>query len=435
MFGFGGGGGFPFGGFDDHPGMSRSREPVDTESYYKVLGVDKDADTKTIKKAFRKLAMKNHPDKPGGDADLFKEMSEAYEVLSDDEKRKLYDEGGKEAVEHGHAGGGGGVDIFDILRGRTGGRGRGRRKGEDVVFPLKVSLDNLYNGMTKKLRLTKNVICIACSGQGTKSGRTSKCSDCSGTGHRMIVRQIGPGMIQQQQVRCPACEGSGTVIPDSDRCQTCRGKKTTKEKKTLEVFVDKGMRHGQKIKFEGEADQSPDEDPGDVVVVLQMQEHPHFGREGLNLFMKKKISLVEALTGTAFVVNHLDGRKIKIDTRKSNEVIKPGQVKSIENEGMPRQGAIFEKGHLFIEFDVEFPGDGIISKNKLKQLRTILPPPLHAAEDFDNMTDDGEDVHMTDVTPEEVRERQRAYRQANAYEEDDDDDEHHGHHGATCRQQ
>lgn len=444
MFNFGGGGGgFPF-GFEEHGGGGmgggRSRKPVDTESYYKTLNVDKDASSGQIKKAYKELAKQCHPDKPTGNAELFKELQEAYDVLSKDDKRKLYDEGGKEAVESGGArGGGGGVDLFDILSGRAGRGGGGRRgkpKGEDVSFHLKVTLENLYNGMTKKLRLTKNIICLACAGQGTKSGRTLNCSDCTGTGYRTVIRHIGPGMIQQQQMSCPTCEGAGSVIPETDKCRTCKAKKTTKEKKTLEVYVDKGMKHGQKVQFKGEADQSPDTEPGDVLVILDMQDHPVFGREGLNLFIKKKISLVEALTGTAFVVNHLDGRKIKIDTRKTGEIIKPGQVKSIENEGMPRQGQIFEKGHLFIEFTVEFPGDGIISKNNQKKLRTILPPALHDVADVDSVQDDDmEDVNMTDVSVDEIRERQRAYRQANAYEEDDEDDEHHGHPGASCRQQ
>lgn len=447
MFNFGGSG-FPFGGFEEaggHPGMRR-REPVDTESYYKLLGLEKNASASQIKKSFNKLARTMHPDKlkPGEDVEekteKFKEIQEAYAVLRDEEKRALYDEGGKEAVEHGTAGGGGGGgvhDLFDMLSGRAP-RGRGgprKRRGEDVVFPLRVTLENLYNGMTKKLRLTKNVVCLACAGQGTKSGRSSRCQQCSGTGHRMHVRQIGPGMIQQMQVACRACNGTGDDIPESDQCGTCKGKKTRKERKTLEAFVDKGMRHNQKITFTGEADQAPDTEAGDVVVVLQELDHPVFGRDGMNLLMKKKISLLEALCGTAFTVTHLDQRKIRIDTRKDGQVIKPGQVKSIENEGMPRQGSIFEKGHLFIEFEVEFPPDGILSQPQKNKLKHILPPALHDVDQVDSMSDhDVEDVELTNVSQEEVRERQRAYAKSNEAYDEDDEDHDHGH-GPTCRQQ
>lgn len=430
-------GGFPgFGGFHEE-GPS---EPIDNEGYYKVLGVDKDATPQQIKKAFYKKAMTHHPDK-GGDEELFKEMQAAYETLTDDEKRATYDRGGKAALEQG--GGGGATSMHDIFEMFTGGGGRSRRrgkpKGDDVVFPLKVKLEDLYNGMSKKLRLTKNVICVQCSGQGTKSGNTSKCHDCNGTGHRMVVQQIGPGMIQQMQTRCMACKGSGSVIPDADRCQTCKGKKVTKEKKTLEVFVEKGMRHRQKIVFNGEADQSPDTEPGDVVVVLQMLEHPHFVRDGMNLVVQKKVGLVEALCGTVFTITHLDGRKVRVNTMNTGEVIKHGQVKSIEGEGMPRRGSPFEKGHLFIKFDVVFPDDKSFSQNQKKKLRQILPLPLNDADAAGSAPHaaphDAEDVVMTDVSMEEVRARQEAYRKAEAYEEDDDDDHHHGHGGAQCRQQ
>lgn len=425
-------GGFPgFGGFHEE-GPS---EPIDNEGYYKVLGVDKDATPQQIKKAFYKKAMTHHPDK-GGDEELFKEMQAAYETLTDEEKRARYDQGGKAALEQG---GGGATSMHDIFEMFTGGGGhprrRGKPKGDDVVFPLKVKLEDLYNGMSKKLRLTKNVICVQCTGQGTKSGNTSKCHDCNGTGHRMVVQQIGPGMIQQMQTRCMACKGSGSVIPDADRCLTCKGKKVTKEKKTLEVFVEKGMRHRQKIVFKGEADQSPDTEPGNVVVVLQMLEHPHFVRDGMNLVVQKKVGLVEALCGTVFTITHLDGRKVRVNTMNTGEVIKHGQVKSVEGEGMPRRGSPFEKGHLFIKFDVVFPDDKSFSQNQKKKLRNILPLPLNDADAGGPAPHDAEDVTMTDVSMEEVRARQEAYRKAEAYEEDEDDDHHHGHGGAQCRQQ
>ena len=141
-------------------------------------------------------------------------------------------------------GGGGGRDP----------RSRGKQKGEDVVFPLKVALEDLYNGTSKKLRLTKNVLCGQCGGKGGKGEGT--CRDCKGQGVRIVIRQLGPGMIQQMQTACAACKGTGSLIAEKDRCKKCAGEKTTKEKKTLEVFITKGMRHNEKITFTGEADEA-----------------------------------------------------------------------------------------------------------------------------------------------------------------------------------
>jgi DnaJ family protein A protein 2 len=243
MFNFFGGDGFP--GGHGHMGGGGDDEEVDTEGLYKTLGVAKQATPNEIKKAYRKMAMKLHPDKPTGDEAKFKEVSKAYEILSNQEKRDLYDKYGEKGVEQGGPGGMDAGDIFSSFFGGGGGGGRrGPRKGKDVLFKLKVTLAELYQGATKKLRLTKQVICQPCEGKGGKGART--CTTCKGRGVRMVIRQLGPGMIQQMQMQCDTCDGQGTVIPPGARCSNCDGNKTVKVKKTLEVHVEKGMRHGQK---------------------------------------------------------------------------------------------------------------------------------------------------------------------------------------------
>jgi len=248
--------------------------------------------------------MTHHPDR-GGNADTFKELNKAYEVLSDKNKRTLYDEGGEEALENGGAGGAGGADIFDLFGfggGRRGGSNR-VRKGEDVLFPLKVTLEDLYSGTSKKLRLTKNVICSDCRGKGGKDGTDAQCGDCKGRGVKMVVRQIGPGMIQQMQAQCGTCKGSGSLISEKDKCNKCSGEKTIKEKKTLEIHINKGMKHGEKIIFSGEADEAPETQPGDVVVVLQLTDHAYFKRDGCNLFYKKKYKFIRSVNRISILYN------------------------------------------------------------------------------------------------------------------------------------
>jgi DnaJ family protein A protein 2 len=179
------------------------------------------------------------------------------------------------------------------------------------------------------------VICKACEGSGSKNPNAkTTCDSCQGQGIKIVMRQLAPGMVQQMQARCPQCEGSGTSIKQKDKCVTCSGKKVVQDKKVLEVQVDKGMRHNQKVVFAGEADEAPGQVPGDVVFVVQQKEHARFKRKGDDLLIEQKIMLVEALCGVTFIVEHLDGRKLIV---KSNpgECIRPGDVKTIDDEGMP----------------------------------------------------------------------------------------------------
>ena len=379
----------------------------------------------------------------------------AYEVLSDPEKRSLYDEGGEEAVENGGAGGGsGGMDIFDMFGGGMfgggGGRRGGKKKGEDVIFPLKVTLEDLYNGTSKKLRLTKSVICSGCKGKGGKDGKDAVCGGCKGQGVRMVMRQVGPGMIAQQPMKCPQCQGRGSNIADADKCVQCEGERTTKEKSTLEVFIVKGASHGERITFKGEADETPDQLPGDVVVVLQQAEHPVFRREGHQLFVKKTISLIEALTGFEFHITHLDGRVLKVKS-EPNSVIKPGMVKSIPGEGMPKKSNAYDKGALYVEFDVTFPTRAQLDEQAIRSLSAVLPrpakeeprksvPPPNTPADQHVDLQDFYEVELVDVNMDEER-RRSAEREAEdrhhgeSYDDDDEDHHHHGRPQAGCQQQ
>jgi DnaJ family protein A protein 2 len=255
--------------------------------------VEKTASEQEIKKAYRKLAVKHHPDK-GGDEHTFKEINAAYEILSDEEKRRKYDEYGLEGLEENGGGGGGAEDLFSMFFG--GGRSRrsaGPRRGEDVNHPIKVSLEDLYNGKTVKLAVNREVIV----------GQPTMCNTCDGQGAVLELRQIGLGMVQQIQRACRDCSGEGFQ---------CRKRK---ERKVLDVLIEKGMRHNQKITFRGMADERPNMEPGNVNFIVQEKPHELFKRKGADLLITKTLSLKEALTGFAWKLKHLDGREIVIKVR------------------------------------------------------------------------------------------------------------------------
>lgn len=434
---FGGPGGFPFGGPGGGGmpggmgGRMRQQKDVDTTKFYEVLGVPKDADVAAIKKAYRKQALAHHPDR-GGDQEKFKEIGKAYEVLSDPEKRKIYDEMGEEGLEGGGGGGHDASDIFEMFfGGGMGGGGRGgprqKKRGQDVVHPLKVTLEQLYNGQTKKMALNRDIICPECDGHGGPQTELKSCASCNGRGQRVVIRQMGP-MIQQSTSPCHDCRGEGKTMPEDKKCKPCKGSGQSKERKVLEVFVEKGAPDRHKITFAGEADEKPGEIPGDLVFVLQQMPHDLFTRKGSNLIMEKKIKLAEALCGFQFHLKHLDGRQLLIQSR-AGEITTPDQVKVVRDEGMPTHRNPFVKGHLFIKFVVEFPAE--IDEKTQKQLLKLLPRGDKLPVDPESP--DLEHHFAEPVDPSLINQQAGGGAGGHAYEEDDDEEE--GGPRVACRQQ
>lgn len=392
----------------------------------------------------------------GGNPDDFKAINEAYDVLRDPEKRRIYDEYGEDAVKEAAAGGGGPpggmADIFEMFAG--GGRARGPRRGENVVHRLKVTLEDLYRGATRKMSLQRNVKCAGCSGAGTTSGRRYPCDACHGSGVQVSMRPLGPGMMQQIQHPCAACGQTGFAIPPSDRCASCSGRGLTPEKKVFEVHIDRGHRHGSRIVLRGEAGCSdPSVQPGDVVFVLEQAPHARFKRIGADLVMAKTVTLAEALTGVAFTVDTLDeGRRIAV-SHPPGAVVKPDAWVRVEHEGMPHHGRPIDKGNLYIHYTVEFPD--ALAPAQVDGLRKLLgggpppPAPTRAAAGSTSADAAGEgtaDVMMIDgaevVAPvpvpdieAELQGRRAAARSAGggAAESSDDEDERGGR--VQCAQQ
>ncbi|KAJ3226136.1 Type I HSP40 co-chaperone [Clydaea vesicula] len=402
--------------------------------FYELLEVDPGADEATLKKAYRKQALRFHPDKNPEDPNKFKDISHAYEILSDPQKREAYDRFGEEGLQ-----GGGGLhnpmnpeDLFAQFFGGGGGFGgrqrpQGPRKGKDMSHSLKVTLEDLYKGKVSKLALQKQVLCSKCDGKGGKDGAApKKCTGCQGRGIKIVTRQIGP-MIQQMQQQCPDCRGEGEIIKDKDRCKGCSGKKVVTERKILEVFIDKGMFHGQKITFTGEGDQAPDIIPGDIIIQVEQKEHARFERKGDDLYHKVEIDLLTSLAGGKFTIEHLDGRILLVNILPG-EVIKPGDVKSINGEGMPRP---FDKGNLYVTFSIKFPEPNWVPASLLPTLEQVLPP----RKPLDNVTGNTEveECILSTVDPIEQQRNARGGNRGQAHDEDDDEDG--GQPGVQCAQQ
>lgn len=316
-------------------------------------------------------------------------------------------------------------DIFSMFFGGGGG-GSGRRgpqKGEDIVHSIKASLEDMYNGKTVRLAISRNKPCPDCEGKGGKAGCEKTCTDCQGRGVRVSLRQIGPGMVQQMQSACGACKGQGKSIAEKDKCKSCKGSKVYKDRKVLEVNIEKGMSHGQKIKFSGEADEVPGTLPGDVIIVVQQKEHETFKRKGADLVVMQEVSLTEALCGFTRTITHLDNRVLQIEV-PAGEVTKHDSVKVIKGEGMPQHGNIFNKGGLFVHFSVVFPPT--LSADMVAKLKKVLPPQQQVM-----LT--GEEEHC-DMSPVDMSQFGRGAGGGRSAHEEDDDEGQGGAQRVQCGQ-
>ncbi|MDO3383795.1 molecular chaperone DnaJ [Gilvimarinus algae] len=293
--------------------------------YYDVLGVSKDASAQDLKKAYRRVAMKHHPDRNPGDKeaeDKFKEASEAYEVLADEQKRAAYDQFGHAGVD-GSAGMGGGAgaggfgnfsdifgDVFGDIFGGAGGRGRrgGPARGSDLRYTLDLSLEDAVRGAQVQIKVPTLVHCDTCDGSGAKPGsKPVSCSTCGGIGQ--VRMQQGFFSVQQT---CPSCHGRGTII--SDPCGSCHGQGRVEETKTLSVKVPPGVDTGDRIRLSGEGEAGMEGGPaGDLYVQINVKEHKIFTRDGRDLYCEVPIDFVQASLGGEIEVPTLDGRvKLKV---------------------------------------------------------------------------------------------------------------------------
>lgn len=345
-------------------------------------------------------------------------------MLSDPEKRQTYDRYGlkglQEGADSGHD------DIFSrVFGGFFGGGGGGGMGGmrqrrsacEDKILQQPVSLEDLYNGgKTIPVEFNRIVLCGKCEGRGGKAGAARHCNSCGGSGNKISLQQVGIGIVRQVHTRCQDCNGKGEVYSEKDRCTDCRGNRTKEELKTLEVHIDKGMKNMHKMLFRDEGDQIPDSDKGNVIVVLCQTAHEFYQRSGNDLVITHQINLTEALCGFDLPIQHLDGRELVLKC-PPGDVIRKDSVKAIKGEGMPIHKNPFEKGNLYVQFEITFPNDHFATAEQMKQLESLLPPrPPFVMP----IGDDVEEVDMQSYDPRRSEEHMRG----EAY---DSDEEQQGH--------
>lgn len=345
------------------------------KDFYKILGVPRDATPKQIKKAYRELSLKYHPDKIKGDKskeEKYVEIGNAYEVLSDEEKRRIYDQYGEEGLKNG-----GGVkfnnpfDIFSSFGFGGGGGGHAhnhheQRKGPSVEIPLEVTLQDLYLGKSFTVGHKKQVLCHKCRGTGAKdSDDVQTCPDCGGSGTKIFTQQLGPGFITQTQRTCDKCGGKGKIVKST--CPVCKGAKVEIEDDTITVYVEKGMPNGHSIIFEQEADEAPEITPGDVIFKIVTLPHKRFTRVEHDLHMKMNITLLEALVGFSKTFKHLDGHDVTVT---KDSVTKPGEIIMVPEEGMPHHNYASQTGNLYVEVSIKMPNS--VTEEQKQAFRELL---------------------------------------------------------------
>jgi len=371
--------------------------------YYEVLDVSRDASQDEIKKAYRKQALKYHPDKNPGDKtaeEKFKEAAEAYEVLRDSQKRQKYDQFGHAAFENGGAGGfGGGMTMEDIFSqfgdifggfggfsgfGGFGGssRGSGVSKGSNLRVKVKLNLQEVSHGVEKKIKVKKYIACETCNGSGARHG-TSKttCNTCHGSGHVTRVTNTFLGQMQTSST-CPTCHGEGQTI--QEKCEVCYGEGIVKKEEVIRINIPAGVSEGMQVKMSGKGNAARRGGVnGDLLVIIHEEQHPQLIRDGNDLVYPLHLSIPQATLGATVEIPTIDGKaKIKIDPGTQ-----PGKILRLRGKGVPEVNG-YGKGDLLVQINVWIPKN--LEKEELKmfekmeQSDTFTPKPEKSEPGFFN---------------------------------------------------
>lgn len=326
---------------------------VKETEFYTRLGISPNATNSEIKKAYRKLAVIHHPDK-GGDENKFKELTEAYEVLSDKDKREKYDNFGKDGL------GDNGMnfnphDIFNQFFGGFGGmKQKKKKKVSNIKIVEEISMKDVYFGKKINIVYFRNDVCSSCDGKGSSSGKSYKCESCKGNGVKFITKQVAPGMIQQMQMTCNKCNGEGEIINNDDKCPKCNGNKIEKVKHTFPFEVPKGVPDNTQLGVGNEGHQDIDTfERSDLVLIFKVKNNI-FTREENNLIYNLDLDIGEALCGCKKSFKYIDDKEYWFDI-DYKEQIKDGNIRIIENMGLPIFRHNNKFGDLIIKFNIIYP--------------------------------------------------------------------------------
>ncbi len=357
--------------------------------YYEVLEVPKTATAEEIKKAYRKKAIQYHPDKNPGDKEAeekFKEAAEAYEVLSDPQKRQRYDQYGHDGVSGMGGFSGGNFDINDIFQmfgdvfggrmggfsdmfsGGSGGRGGGRpqRRGSDLRVKVKLTLNDVLTGVEKKIKVKKMVACEHCHGTGSVDGQTDTCSTCHGTGH-VVTQQRGIFGLMQVQKICPTCQGEGSIV--KNKCHYCQGEGVVRGEEVISIKIPAGVAEGMQLTVPGKGNAAPRGGVnGDLLVLIEEEQHPDLIRDESDLIYNLLLSVPTATLGGQVEIPTLEG-PVKVPIAEGTQ---PGKVLRLRGKGLPnidQYGQSYGRGDLLINIGVYIPEH--LSKDE-KQLMSQL---------------------------------------------------------------
>ena len=355
----------------------------DKRDYYEVLGVEKSASESDLKNAFRSLARKYHPDRSTEEnaEDKFKEIQEAYAVLSDAEKRAQYDRfghNGPSGSPFGGFGGGGfninledilGGDFFSSMFGGGGGRSN-RRRGNDIRIIHTVSLLDIYNGSTEEIELDLPTQCEPCGGTGAEGGETSTCGDCNGQGRVRMRQQVGP-FVQDVVRECPTCNGVGQTSTNS--CSLCGGTGQTTKATTLRFSIPAGAEEGTRLRMRGRGAPAPQGkgQQGDLFIEIEVEEHPWFERSGPDLIMSLPLGYADLVLGTSITLEHLDGKDLTIKIPAGTN---SGETLEIRKRGLPgrRSGG---RGDIIVLVKLHMPKKvNKKTKKALQEVKEALAP-------------------------------------------------------------
>jgi len=403
---------------------------------YEILEIDKTASKEEIRTHYKRLAAKYHPDKKDqGNDKKFMEISDAYEILSDPDKKKIYDKYGIE-----------GVNKQQYEQPQYEGD---KKKCKNRIHFLHVNLEDIYLGSTINVEYSRKAFCKGCDGTGTDNpAARRKCPNCGGKGEKVVMQKMGI-MLMQNAIDCDSCEGTGWE-KNEFVCEDCNGDRVCYEKKNITVDLEKGSPDGYRFTFFGMGNQKPRVQDGDLIVEVVLKKHKFFRREGADIWYRLDLSLLEAMTGFKKLIPSLNGmERIEVGT-EPGEVIQNGVVMVVEGKGLPFFNNPKRSGNLFVEFNIVFPSK--VSEDKLIEVEKLLSERMHSKGKKEDKEDKEQDkerevYYVSEFKPEEANLAVSGGKTEKdnfkySYQEDEEDSYYHdqgqgfgGGQGVNCQHQ